>query len=440
MPRAYVTALLPAISAATAGIAVHLTGGAALWSLAAAATGAAAVGLLTMRDESIGTATAQPAQPRQPNDAALAAALDALPFGVMIVRADRSIALANLEMREVFGLRDGHDMAVSTLRSRRLLDLIETAFRDEAAGTLEFSMSRRTDVHLRAHVRPLGSGEVLVAIADETQAHLTGEMHRDFVANASHELKTPLAAISGVIETLLGHAREDPAATERFLGLLDRQAKRMTRLIEDLLSLNRIELNERVAPSEPQDVLTILAEVVDTLRPIAEAADVRLAPPGPGARPVILGDRDELGQVFRNLIENAVRYGGSGTTVSIGAEIEPGEGARPGRVGISVSDEGPGIAREHIPRLTERFYRVNAHRSREKGGTGLGLAIVKHVMNRHRGRLEIASKPGAGSTFTVWFPLVRAESEGHRGDVGSGMPGNSQDSPGAAKMRENTAP
>ncbi len=188
--------------------------------------------------------------------------------------------------------------------------------------------------------------------------------------------------------------------------MLAAQTQRMTRLVEDLLSLNRIELNERVAPREPQDLPGLLAEVVDTLRPNADAAGVRLAYTAPEGEARVRADRNELSQLFRNLIDNAIKYGGSGTEVSI-APVAAHPDA-PGLLGIAVRDTGPGIARQHIPRLTERFYRVSVRRSRDKGGTGLGLAIVKHIVNRHRGKLEIESKLGEGSCFTVWLPLAEA--------------------------------
>jgi two-component system phosphate regulon sensor histidine kinase PhoR len=335
--------------------------------------------------------------------------LDALPIGLMIVAADGTIGYANRHAAELFGLPERGGLPVATIRARRLLDLIEAALGHGTADSVEFSLSRSGDVFLHAHVRPIegGAGEVAVAIEDQTRARRAGELHRDFVANASHELKTPLAAVSGMVETLLGHAREDPAATERFLKMLTAQTERMTRLVEDLLSLNRIELNERVVPREPQDLAGVLGEVVDTLRPAAEAAGVRLRFTPPEGRTHVRGDRNELCQLFRNLIDNAIKYGGRGTEVAVG--MAPASPEPPGLVGVAIRDTGPGIAREHIPRLTERFYRVSVKHSREKGGTGLGLAIVKHILNRHRGRLEIESRVGEGSCFTVWLPVVRAD-------------------------------
>ncbi len=341
--------------------------------------------------------------------------LDALPVGVLVIAGDGTIRLANRSAAETFGLPGGlasgrHPAAV--LRAPRLLEQIEAVRRGGEAGAVDFPLPRG-DAQLRAHVRPAGGGEVVVAVEDRTDASRASELHRDFVANASHELKTPLAAVWASIETLQGHAREDPAATERFLGVMAGQVRRMTRLVEDLLSLNRIELNERVAPREPQDLAAIVAEAVEALRPAAEEAGAVLEFDAPEDAPAVRGDRNELGQVFRNLVENAVKYGGPGVEVRVGilglAGLPDGE---PGMVGVAIRDTGPGISREHLPRLTERFYRVSVRRSRETGGTGLGLAIVKHVVARHRGRLEIASRPGEGACFTVWLPLAQPTGQG----------------------------
>ena len=418
-----ISVLAPALAAILAGAAALLATTEPIGALAGAALGAAAAAWFVHP-----AATASEAGPVPVRSAAGASAgaqlalhdrqlLDALPVGLMVVAADGtvggSIRFANRQAAELFGLPATGGLALATIRARRLLDSIEAALQHGTADTVEFSLSRSGDRFLRAHVRPIegggrdgGGGQVVVAIDDQTRARRAGELHRDFVANASHELKTPLAAVSAIIETLLGHAREDPVATERFLGMLAGQTERMTRLVEDLLSLNRIELNERVAPREPQDLAGVLGEVVDTLRHGAEAAGVRLAYTPPEGRVRVLGDRNELCQLVRNLIDNAIKYGGAGTEV--GVAITPGPADAPGFVGIAVRDTGPGIAREHIPRLTERFYRVSAKRSREKGGTGLGLAIVKHILNRHRGRLEIESGAGKGSCFTAWLPLAQA--------------------------------
>ena len=409
--RSSFEALAPALLAAGGGIAAHFAWGNSSLTAATAVLGAAAgsvlfgasVNITAPHRREVPTPAPAPAAPQQ-SEAAL---IDALPGAILLIDRDQMIRHANGEAVSMFGLPGRQDLPVAILRARRLLDRIGQAFQHGVASTQEFSLSRASELYLVAHIRPVGDGEVLVAIQDQTNEHRAQESHRDFVANASHELKTPLAAVSGIIETLLGHARDDPAATERFLGLLGEQTDRMTRLIQDLLSLNRVELNERVLPDEPNEIVGLLAEVVDSLRPVADVwgASLTFDPP---ADPIIArADRDEISQLFRNLVDNAIKYGGKDGTVTVALQtVIPDE---PGMVAISVTDEGPGIAREHLPRLTERFYRVNVKRSREKGGTGLGLAICKHIANRHRGRLEIQSRVGEGSTFKVVLPVMPAE-------------------------------
>jgi two-component system phosphate regulon sensor histidine kinase PhoR len=245
----------------------------------------------------------------------------------------------------------------------------------------------------------------IVQIEDLTEARRAEELRSDFIANASHELRTPLASIIGYIETLQHHAKDDPEAREDFLGIMAREAGRMQRLVDDLMSLSRIEMSEHVRPAEEVSLTAVAAESAAALMPVARQAGVTLEiAVEPGGAPV-LGDRDQLEQVFTNLIDNAMKYGGRGTVVRV-ADAAPSR-AHPNRIGVTVADDGPGIAREHVHRLTERFYRVSAASSRNKGGTGLGLAIVKHILNRHGGRLEILSETGKGSAFTVWLPKGR---------------------------------
>lgn len=407
--RASFEALAPALLAAVGGIAAHLAWGNSSLTAATAVLGAAGGSVLF---GSV-THTAVPQERTEPPPAPVTsrkgetALIDAMPGAILLLDRDQVIRHANNEAVAMFGLPGPQDLPVAILRARRLLDRIGQAFQHGVASTLEFSLSRASELHLLAHIRPIGDGEVLVAILDQTNEHRAQESHRDFVANASHELKTPLAAVAGIIETLLGHARQDPAATERFLGLLGEQTDRMTRLIQDLLSLNRVELNERVLPDEPNELVSLLSEVVDSLRPVAEVWGVNLVFNPPDQPIIAKADREEISQLFRNLVDNAIKYGGKDGTVEVGVVTTlPDE---PETVAISVRDEGPGIAREHLPRLTERFYRVNVKRSREKGGTGLGLAICKHIANRHRGRLEIQSRLGEGSTFTVVLPVMEPE-------------------------------
>src|SRR6266700_3879689 len=246
---------------------------------------------------------------------------------------------------------------------------------------------------------------MLMTFHDQTPLRRVEEMRADFVANASHELRTPLAALSGFIETLQGPAREDPAARERFLAVMQAQANRMARLIDDLLSLSRIELNAHRRPDRATDLTVIIGQVVDGLQMLARDRGVEVNVTATPERIMVRGDRDELLRLFENLIENALKYAASGKRLDISLALAEGAGgAREARV--AVRDHGPGIAPEHLPRLTERFYRVDVAESRAQGGTGLGLALVKHILNRHGGRLTIESIIGQGATFTAHLPLA----------------------------------
>jgi two-component system phosphate regulon sensor histidine kinase PhoR len=250
---------------------------------------------------------------------------------------------------------------------------------------------------------------MLMTFHDQTPLRRVEEMRADFVANASHELRTPLAALSGFIDTLQGPAKDDAKARERFLGIMHTQATRMARLIDDLLSLSRVELSAHVRPDTLVDIVPIIRQVVDGLEPLARERQVTIDIDLPEAPVAIAGDREELLRLFENLIENALKYGASGgkVVVSLTSALS-GEGAP--EVRVMVRDFGPGIAPEHLPRLTERFYRVDVGDSRAQGGTGLGLSLVKHIVNRHRGRLLIESVPKNGATFTACFPQAKPAS------------------------------
>jgi two-component system, OmpR family, phosphate regulon sensor histidine kinase PhoR len=243
---------------------------------------------------------------------------------------------------------------------------------------------------------------VLMTFHDLTPLRRAEEMRADFVANASHELRTPLAALSGFIETLQGSARDDAKARERFLAIMQDQARRMARLIDDLLSLSRIELNAHRRPDTPVDLVPIVRQVADGLQTLARDRGVSVHIEAAPAL-VVPGDRDELVRVFENLVENALKYGAAGRRVDIALRAAVSPEGEP-EAQVDVRDYGPGIAPEHLPRLTERFYRVDVTESRAQGGTGLGLALVKHILNRHRGRLSIESTAGAGATFAVHLP------------------------------------
>ncbi|MEH2473530.1 two-component system phosphate regulon sensor histidine kinase PhoR [Nitrobacteraceae bacterium AZCC 2161] len=248
---------------------------------------------------------------------------------------------------------------------------------------------------------------MLMTFHDQTPLRRVEEMRADFVANASHELRTPLAALSGFIDTLQGPAKDDAKARERFLGIMHAQATRMARLIDDLLSLSRVELSAHVRPDTLVDILPIIRQVGDGLEPLADERHVKIEMDLPETPVSIAGDREELLRLFENLIENALKYGASGGRVAVSlTSAVTAEGVP--EVRVAVRDFGPGIAPEHLPRLTERFYRVDVGDSRAQGGTGLGLSLVKHILNRHRGRLLIESVPKNGATFTAAFPQVKA--------------------------------
>jgi len=233
-------------------------------------------------------------------------------------------------------------------------------------------------------------------------------MRADFVANASHELRTPLASLRGFVETLQGAAKNDTEARERFLKVMSEQAERMSRLVDDLLSLSRVEMREHLPPAQNVDLNDAVSHVIQALQPLAAGAGTSIEFKRLDGPAVVRGDRDELVQVFQNLVQNALKYGKSGGRIEVAVAYTEASGARPARFVVSVTDDGVGIAPQHLPRLTERFYRVNVLASRERGGTGLGLAIVKHILNRHRGELTISSKVGHGSTFAVVLPALQA--------------------------------
>jgi two-component system, OmpR family, phosphate regulon sensor histidine kinase PhoR len=340
--------------------------------------------------------------------AAAEGVIAALPDPLLLIDIRRRIVRANAAAAELIGRRAEPGDLAGALRNPVLLSAVDSLLRGEVAHgparSIEFHLTGSTDRVLRAHLAridgPALDGAVALLILDDiTAVKRTEQMRADFVANAGHELKTPLAALLGFIETVLGPARDDAAARERFLTIMHEQARRMARLVDDLLSLSRIELNEHVAPTGRVALIPVIDEVARGLELRAAERGIRIVPILPPDLPEVLGDRDELVQVFQNLLDNAIKYALPGSEITVTGSVDGGT-ALPA-VRVAVADQGEGIAGEHIPRLTERFYRVDTARSRQLGGTGLGLAIVKHLVNRHRGRLLIASKLGQGSTFTV---------------------------------------
>jgi len=318
------------------------------------------------------------------------ALIEQLPTALVLIERGGKIAYANIPARNMLPrlVPGGH--FASLIRAPGFVETVSETLLDGKEREVAFSLTGSRQ-HFEARIArlpqemdPAGTGQVIVQIEDRTKATLSEEMRRDFIANASHELRTPLASILGYIETLQGHAKNDPKAQTQFLGIMETQASRMQRLVDDL-------------------ILTLARDTMDAMKPTAQKAGVELVDALPDEDIVLPGDRDEILQVLHNLIDNAIKYSGRGSSVTVSLADPALE--FPDLCGISISDTGPGIAPEHLLRLTERFFRVSVLQSRNKGGTGLGLAIVKHIINRHGGELQIESDLGEGSCFTVWMPL-----------------------------------
>jgi two-component system phosphate regulon sensor histidine kinase PhoR len=351
-------------------------------------------------------------QPKDVRPSIAEAVLARIPDPVILVDERSVVVEANEAAHQLLpGLKAGHPLSFA-LRSPDVLDGIGTVLGSGTPVKVEYSERVPTERAFKVHIGPLRADAasadlhpgVVLFFRDLTSARRLEAMRADFVANASHELRTPLASLLGFIETLQGPARDDPKARARFLEIMRGQAQRMKRLIDDLLSLSRIEMRAHLSPTQRVDLTSVASHMIEMLSPLARERGVVIEAELPD-RPVhVLGDRDELLRVIENLIENAVKYGESGGKVDVELVHIEGVGGRPAQVALSVQDYGPGIAPEHLPRLTERFYRVDVSESREKGGTGLGLAIVKHIVNRHRGHLDIESEPGQGARFTVTLP------------------------------------
>jgi two-component system, OmpR family, phosphate regulon sensor histidine kinase PhoR len=332
---------------------------------------------------------------------------------VLLDRAGRVIHLNGAAAQLAPALRR-NELAQFALRSPEIINALREATATTEARRATYLDHVPVDRWMELIITPIavptlfgGTDKcMLMTFHDQTPLRRVEEMRADFVANASHELRTPLAALSGFIDTLQGPARDDVRARERFLGIMHIQATRMARLIDDLLSLSRVELSAHVRPDTLVDVVPIIRQVADGLEPLALERQVVIEIDLPDHAVWIAGDREELLRVFENLIENALKYGASGGRVVVSLTVSvTGEGAP--EVRVMVRDFGPGIAPEHLPRLTERFYRVDVGDSRAQGGTGLGLSLVKHIVNRHRGRLLIESVPKNGASFTACFPQAK---------------------------------
>lgn len=416
----------------------------AVWLLAAAAL-VVLSNWMPDRAATAATATEPAAEaPSQTHDADLLDSIfEALADPVVVVSggeaddiAGRRIVLANAAARELLRIQSSGSLLVPVLRDPMVLEAVDEALFGGVTRTTDYAGVGAQTRHWRALTRPLPSPEddpmAMLVLRDETDVRRMELMRVDFLANASHELKTPLASLSGFIETLKGHARDDPRARDKFLDIMAAQADRMSRLVSDLLSLSRIELNEHIPPAGRVDLARASADVVDAVSLLAAERGVVVHLIDRDISAPVHGDRDEILQVVQNLVDNAIKYSPAGGSIEIAIrpDITLDEGSAPWsgenrgagatrlplvtpdrEVGqrfaaVTVRDHGPGLAREHLPRLTERFYRVEGQKSGERQGTGLGLAIVKHIVNRHRGGLTVESAPGHGAAFTAYFPVA----------------------------------
>ncbi len=358
-------------------------------------------------------------------DEDLNAVLDALPMPAFLIGPAERIHLANRAAVALLGAGLVGRHYVSALRQPGLLDTIEAVARDGTRREVAYlSTEGMHDTTWRVSVAAVPAG-LLAVFEDTTLIEQAGQIRRDFVANVSHELRSPLTALQGFIETLRGAARHDAVARDRFLAIMEREADRMNRLIRDLLSLSRVEAEARLRPRTLVDAADVLRSVVSTQAPVAAERGVEiLLDCGAGSGEVV-ADADQLAQVFTNLIENGMKYGGGHVTITLTEETHVATLRGPA-LRIDVSDRGDGIDAIHLPRLTERFYRVDGHRAREMGGTGLGLAIVKHIVGRHRGLLRIHSELGVGSRFSVILPRPVADAAGRTSGPAKAPDGSAQ--------------
>ena len=388
----------------------------ALVAAVIAAIGGGVAALIVARDARR-TATAPVTTANHPLDAAdrltegQLRLFDNIPDPLLHVAPDRTVLAANRAARSLFGpsLED-RDLA-HVMRQPDVLESTEAVLVGGPGREVQIQLAGTAEQHFAVRIEPLAQAGALLLLHDTTQLAKLERMRADFVANASHEIRTPLASLMGFVETLRGPAKDDAVARTKFLDIMHDQARRMARLVDDLLSLSRIELKEHTPPTASVDLPLVLAALKTTLDRQAEVRRMPIILDLAAALPKIVGDPDELTQVFQNLIDNALKYGKTGTEVRVvageAAQVPPSfPDPRRRAVAVSVTDTGEGIARDHLSRLTERFYRVDVGRSRDLGGTGFGLAIVKHIVSHHRGALVIDSEVGRGSTFTIFLPVA----------------------------------
>jgi two-component system phosphate regulon sensor histidine kinase PhoR len=361
--------------------------------------------------------------------AELAPLLEALPDPALLIDQEGRIVSSNAAARRQMQFEARGQFLTSILRHPDVLEAVQAAVRDGATRAVEYETTSQVDRHTRCYVAPVTWGAdraAMLVFHDQTARISTERMRADFLANASHELRTPLASLTLLIETIAGPARDNAEERDRFLGMMQVQADRMRRLIADLLSLSRIELDEHVPPSDRADIAGVAKEVVDSASPVARERDVSIELKAPDKPVIVVGERFQLAQVVQNLVDNAIKYTPAGGVVRVEvgdsgdreetmaqagrrweeagrvALLTPAAAANRSYAYVRVEDAGPGVARRFLPRLGERFFRVEREMGDERGGTGLGLAIVKHIVNRHRGGLLVESQPGRGSAFAAY--------------------------------------
>jgi two-component system phosphate regulon sensor histidine kinase PhoR len=394
------------IGAIIGGAAVLFGGPAMFWGGLAFALAAALIAqFVTFQEPVLRTVEQTPDDPLALLPPLTRLLLEQLPMPVMLLDGVERVLFVNQSMRGVLGPGLDRKRASAVLRNPEVMAAVAEA----ASGTpanVPFSLPVPVERHYQAYAARISVSPpvTVLLLHDLTVVRKSEQMRADFIANASHELRTPLAAVTGFIDTLRGHAKDDAVARDQFLEIMATETARMRRLIHDLLSLTRIEMNEHVPPQGAVDLEAAVRQSANALVPLATQDAITLTVTVVPDLPPVTGEHDELVQLFQNLIHNAIKYGREGGQVQIALGR-----TEDGQVSVAVKDDGEGIAPAAIPRLTERFYRVDVKRSRERGGTGLGLAIVKHIISRHQGRLTIESKPGEGSIFTVLLPARNAE-------------------------------
>lgn len=342
---------------------------------------------------------APPTNPDHPSAAELA---EAIGDPLILCNSVGTVLTANRAASAAFGPFTTGDLVALRFRTPEMQSLIEAALAGTPSPAIEHAERVPIERSFKVSATMVGGdGMFALFFRDQSETRRIDRMRADFIANASHELRTPLASISGFIETLAGPAKNDAQARERFLAIMQGQTARMARLIDDLLSLSRLEMKPLASAETRVDLADLARQVTMSLGQLIADHGMALSIDLKDEPVPIMASPDEIMQVLENLIENACKYGQSGKRLDISVSIEGEEAA------LTVRDYGQGIPTEHIPRLTERFYRVDMESSRAQKGTGLGLAIVKHILSRHRGRLTIRSAPGEGASFTIHLPLAQ---------------------------------